>query len=299
MNRHQDVTELGWRSTEDGARKRLLAGIPVTERRLEPAGISTAVLEGGDGPPMVLIHGGIETGGVYWAPVISRLAESYRLVIPDVPGLGVSEPVARLDAEVFAEWFAALLRLTCDEKPMLISHSLNGGLTARFATQNGDLLRGMVLYGAPAIGHYRMPLGLLVTAIRFDLRPSERNNARFADWAFLDPARTRGRDPEWYDAFMAYGLSRGAEPHVKRTMRQLVKAGSRQISDADLQGIGVPVALIWGKRDRMVPLRIAELASSRFGWPLHVVDDVGHVPHIEQPEAFLGALRAALAQPEP
>jgi pimeloyl-ACP methyl ester carboxylesterase len=82
-------------------------------------------------------------------------------------------------------------------------------------------------------------------------------------------------------------------------MRQLVKAGSRQISDADLQGIGVPVALIWGKRDRMVPLRIAELASSRFGWPLHVVDDVGHVPHIEQPEAFLGALRAALAQPEP
>ena len=299
MNRQQDVQELGWRSTDDGARKRLLAGIPVTERRLEPAGISTAVLEGGDGPPMVLMHGGIETGGVYWAPVISRLAESYRLVIPDVPGLGESEPVARLDAEVFAEWFAALLRLTSEDKPMLISHSLDGSLAARFAAQHGDLLRGLVLYGAPGIGHYRMPLGLLVTAIRFDLRPSERNNARFADWAFLDPARTRGQDPEWYDAFMAYGLSRGAAPHVKRTMRQLVKAGSTQISDADLQGIGVPVALIWGKRDRMVPLRIAELASSQFGWPLHVVDDVGHVPHIEQPEAFLGALRAALAQPEP
>jgi 2-hydroxymuconate-semialdehyde hydrolase len=248
---------------------------------------------------MVLMHGGIETGGVYWAPVISRLAESYRLVIPDVPGLGESEPVARLDAEVFAEWFAALLRLTCEEKPTLISHSLNGGLTARFATQNSDLLRGLVLYAAPAIGHYRMPLGLLVTAIRFDLRPSERNNARFADWAFLDPARTRGQDPEWYDAFMAYGLSRGAEPHVKRTMRQLVKAGSRQIADEELERINVPTSLLWGRKDRMAPLPIAELASSKFDWPLHVVDDVGHVPHIEQPEAFLGALRAALAQPEP
>jgi pimeloyl-ACP methyl ester carboxylesterase len=294
MSRQRELQVPGRRVADDQARRRLLAGIPVTERRLELAGVSTALLEGGDGPPMVLMHGGIETGGVYWAPVISRLAESYRLVVPDVPGLGESEPVDRLDAVVFAEWFTALLRLTCDEKPTLISHSMDGSLTARFASQHGDLLRGLVLYGAPGIGHYRVPLGLLITAIRFDLRPSERNNARFADWAFLDPDRTRRRDPEWYDAFMAYGLSRGSVPHVKRTMRQLVKAGSKQIPDAELESIDVPTALIWGRRDRMVPLRVAELASSKFGWPLHVVDDVGHVPHIEQPEAFLGALGTAV-----
>jgi len=299
VTRQQGMEDRTQRSADPDLRKRLLDGIPVTERRLQLAGTSTSVLEGGEGPPMVLLHGGIETGGVYWAPVISPLAESYRLVIPDVPGLGESEPVARLDAPVFAEWLAALLRLTCDEKPTLISHSLNGSMAARFATQHDNLLRGLVLCGAPGIGHYRVPLGLLVTAIRFDLRPTERNNARFADWAFLDPARTRRRDAEWYDAFMAYGLSRGADPRVKRTMRQLVRAGSKQIPDADLQGVDVPVALIWGRRDRMAPPRIGELASSRFGWPLHVVDDAGHVPHIEQPEAFLHALRAALARPEP
>lgn len=191
------------------------------------------------------------------------------------------------------------IRLTCDEKPTLIAHSLDGSLAAGFATQHSGLLRGLLLYGAPGIGPYRIPLGLLVTAIRFNLWPSERNNARFADWAFLDPARTRRRDPEWYDAFMAYGLSRGSVPNVKRTMRQLVKAGSKQISDAELHGIHVPVALIWGRRDRMAPLRIAELAAAKFGWPLHVIDDVGHVPHIEQPEEFLRAVSAALAKPEP
>jgi pimeloyl-ACP methyl ester carboxylesterase len=296
MTRQQDVYERIPRSTDDELRRRLLAGIPVTERRLELAGVSTAVLEGGDGPPMVLMHGGIETGGVYWAPVISGLAENHRLVVPDVPGLGESEPAGRLDAAIFAEWLTALLRLTCDEKPTLVAHSLNGSLAAGFATQHAGLLRGLVLYGAPGIGPYRIPLGLLVTAIRFNLRPSERNNARFADWAFLDPARTRRRDPEWYDAFMAYGLSRGTVSSVKRTMRQLVKAGSKPISDTELQGIDVPVALIWGRRDRMTPLRIAELASAKFGWPLHVVENVGHVPHIEQPEAFLGALRAALRE---
>jgi 2-hydroxymuconate-semialdehyde hydrolase len=191
------------------------------------------------------------------------------------------------------------VRLTGDEKPALIAHSLLGSMAARFAAKDGDLLRALVLYGAPGVGHYRLPLGLLVTAIRFDLHPSERNNARFADWAFLDSGRTRRQDPMWYDAFMAYGLSRAAVPHVKRTMRQLIKAGAKQVSDADLQGIDVPTTLLWGSRDRMVPLRIGELASSTFGWPLHVVEDAGHVPHIEQPEAFIRVVRATLDQPEP
>ena len=50
-------------------RERMLAGLPVDERRLDLAGASTAVLEGGDGPPLVLLHGGIECGGAIWAPV--------------------------------------------------------------------------------------------------------------------------------------------------------------------------------------------------------------------------------------
>jgi 2-hydroxymuconate-semialdehyde hydrolase len=296
MSRNEDVQQRK-RIIDDKSRERLLAGIPVAERRLDLTGKSTAVLEGGDGPPMVLLHGGIETGGVYWAPVISSLAERYRLVVPDIAGLGESAPLDHLDPGAFSDWLAALIRQTCDERPTLIAHSLPGSLAARFAVHHADLLRELVLYGAPGVGPYRIPLGLMVTAIRFNMRPSERNNARFADWAFLDPDRTRRRNAEWYDVFMAYGLSRGAVPHVKRTMRQLVKAGSKKITDADLQSIGVPVALLWGKRDRMVPRRIAELASAKFMWPLQLVDDAGHVPHIEQPDAFLDALRAALMNP--
>ena len=51
------------RRSDDDLRKRMLAGIPVTERRLSVAGISTAVLEGGNGSPMVLLHGGIRRAG--------------------------------------------------------------------------------------------------------------------------------------------------------------------------------------------------------------------------------------------
>lgn len=60
------------------------------------AGVATSVLQAGQGPPL-LLHGGIECGGPYWAPVVSRLAERHLVVVPDVPGLGESEPVERLD----------------------------------------------------------------------------------------------------------------------------------------------------------------------------------------------------------
>jgi pimeloyl-ACP methyl ester carboxylesterase len=209
MGKRESAVERPRPMTDREARGRLLAGIPVTQRRLEVAGVSTAVLEGGDGPPVVLLHGGIETGGVVWAPVMSRLTERYRLVVPDVPGLGESDPIDRTDAAAYSDWLAALIQLTCGERPTLIAHSLGGSLAARFSVNHGDLLRGLILYAAPAVGHYRIPLGLLITAIQFNLRPSERANAKFADWAFIDPARTRRRDPEWYDIFMAYGLTRG------------------------------------------------------------------------------------------
>jgi 2-hydroxymuconate-semialdehyde hydrolase len=252
------------------------------------------VLEAGEGPPMILLHGGIETGGVYWAPVIRQLAEHYRVIVPDSPGLGASLQLARMDAGAFSVWLTDLIGQTCSEKPVLVAHSLNGSLAAQFGASHGDLLERLVVSGAPGIVRYRPPLRFVLTGIRFSIRPTEKNNARFAEWAFLDTVRTRSLDPGWYDAFMAYGLSRGRVREVKRTMRQLVKAGMRRISEPELKSIDVPVSLIWGRHDRMVPLRIAESAHATFGWPLHVIEDAGHVPHIEQPDAFLQALAASV-----
>jgi pimeloyl-ACP methyl ester carboxylesterase len=278
------------------ARERMLAGLPVTERRLDAGGVSTALLEGGAGPPLVLLHGGIECGGAYWAPVITGLVENHRLVVADAPGLGQSEPLARLDDETFASWLRELLRLTCEERPTLVAHSLFGTLAARFAAAHGDSLARLIVYASPGVGPYRMPLGLRIVAIRFAVRPNKRNEERFERFALLDRERTRRRDPAWFDSFSAYALSRARVPHVKRTMSRLIKAGTTRIPDAELRRIGIPAALLWGRHDRMTPLPLAEAASTRLGWPLHVVDDAAHVPHIEQPAGFVDRLTDALAE---
>lgn len=268
--------------------RRMLAGLPVTERRLDLAGTATAVVEAGDGPPLVLLHGGIECGGPIWAPVVARLAERHRVVVPDLPGLGESEPVDRLDPATFAAWFSALLRMTCDQPPALVAHSVGGSLAARFATEHGDLLERLILYGAPGVGRYRMPLALRVTAVRFALRPTERNAERFERLAFFDLDRVRREDAAWFAAFGAATLARARVPHVKRTMRRLIALGTKPVPG--LERVAVPTMLLWGRHDRFVPLGLAEAASTRLGWPLHVVDAAGHVPHVEQPDAFMEAL---------
>jgi pimeloyl-ACP methyl ester carboxylesterase len=276
--------------TGSEARARMLAGLPITERVLDVGGVETTVLEAGDGPPLLLLHGGIECGGAYWAPVIAQLAERHRLVVPDVPGLGESAPVERLDDDTFGNWLTGVMEQTHAEQPTLVAHSLLGSAAARFAVGRGDLLRRLVVYGAPGVGPYRMPMRLRYVAIRFGIRPTARNAERFDRFALLDLDANRRRDPEWFAAFDAYARAQATLRHVKRTMSRLIAAETKQIPEANLHRIAVPTTLLWGRHDRMVPLALAQGAAERLGWRLHVVDGAAHAPHMEQPEAFAAEL---------
>jgi 2-hydroxymuconate-semialdehyde hydrolase len=297
MLAQHEATERVGRTSVSDARRVLLSGLPIIERRLFLAGASTSELEAGDGSPLILLHGGIAVGGAYWAPIIPALAQQHRVIVPDVPGIGESDPVAgpRIDQALFDAWLVSLLEHTCTAKPTIIAHSLIGSFAARFAARHSDLLGGLAIYGAPGVGPYRLPLGLMYAALLFDLRPSLAAQRRFVRLAFRDPDATRTQHPEWFDAFDAYCVERGKIPHVKRSMRQLVGRGTKQIAVDDMRRIAVPTVLVWGRHDRMVQLKVAELAAARTGWPLHVIESAGHVPHLEQPDAFLAALETLLS----
>jgi len=292
VTRQLGITASAQRHSVGAARARMLAGLPLDERRVSLAGASTAVLEGGEGPPLILLHGGIECGGAIWAPVVSRLAESHRVVIPDLPGLGESGPLARLDAAAFTGWVRRV-RARVVRRATHPGRAFPGGQPCR--SLRSPTRRSPAPVGALRgawVGRYRMPIGLRAAAVRFALWPSERNAERFDRWAFFDFAEARCQDPEWFAAFSAYTRLRAAVPQVKQTMSQLLKAGTKQVADAELGRIKVPTVLLWGRQDHFVPLGLAEAASNNLGWPLHVIDDTGHVPHIERSDAFLDALQA-------
>jgi pimeloyl-ACP methyl ester carboxylesterase len=105
----------------------------------------------------------------------------------------------------------------------------------------------------------------------------------------------RERMGERWEPFDAYNLERGRTPSVQTAVAALMEQlGAPAIPGADLAEITVPTTLIWGRHDRATPLAVAEAASARFGWPLHVIENCNDDPPVEQPEALLRALRAAL-----
>ncbi len=186
---------------------------------------------------------------------------------------------------------AALLALRCPQPPILVAHSLFGTLAARFAMEHGHLLRQVVIWSAPGVGRYRMPAGLAVAAVMAGIRPSRRNILRFARWPFHDLDGFRRANPDWFDLFISYLAACGRRPETKRTMRYLIKTCTRRIPPDDLRAIRVPTTVLWGRNDRMTPHRLAESVARDVGWPLLTMPDTGHVPHLEQPERFVAAVR--------
>ena len=294
MSRQQTMEDGSRRTGGEDARRRLLAGAPVTERRLDLAGVSTAVLEGGDGPPVVLLHGQGGWSGM-WLPVVGELVATHRVVAPDLPGLGASEaPGGPPDAAGVLAWLGELIQRTCPSPPALVGASLGASIAARFVIAHPDRVSRLVLVDAGSLGRFRPAPGVVLAMIRFIARPNERTHRGFLRQVAVDPARVRALMGDRWEVSQAYNLDRARTPSVRAANRRLLRElGTKPIPPQELARIAVPTSLIWGRHDRVMRLRIAERASARYGWPLHVVEDAGHFT-LEQPEASLAALRVAL-----
>jgi pimeloyl-ACP methyl ester carboxylesterase len=276
------------------AREQLLACLPVTERRLQLAGVSTAVLEGGDGPPVVLLHGPLGYAA-HWMRVIPGLVASHRVVVPDLPGHGASEVSGPLDAGRVLAWLGALIERTCPSPPAVVAQLLGGAIAARFAIDRGGRLSRLVLVDTLGLRAFEPAPEFGIALHQFLEQPSEHTHRGLWRHCAFDLDRVRQRMGDLWEPFEAYNLDRASTPSVQTALASLMEQfGMPSIPPAELARIAVPTALIWGRHDRATPLAVAEEAGERFGWPLHVIENCSDDPPVEQPEALLRTLRDAL-----
>lgn len=281
-------------ATTDDARLQTLAGLPVTDRRLELAGIRTAFLEGGDGPPIVLLHGQGEFGAC-WARVIPDLARTHRVVAPDLPGHGATELDGPLDEEHMFGWLDELIDQTCDEPPTLLGHLLGGAIAARFASARPDRVRRLVLVDTLGLSWFRPAARFAFAMIGYVARPSERTQERLFQYCMNDLDGLRDEMDGRMQILEQYALDRARGPHLSTALRTLMpRFGVPPIPAENLERIAVPTTLIWGRGGLQVRVGVAERASARYGWPLHVIEDTGDDPAVEQPHAFMEAMRPVL-----
>lgn len=276
-------------------REQLVDRLPLAERQHVLAGVPTAALEGGDGPPLVLLHGQGEFAAT-WMRIIPDLVTTHRVVAPDLPGHGASGVGDDgLDRDRVLAWLDELIAQTCTAPPVLVGHLLGGAIAARFAVRHGDRLDRLVLVDTCGLRWYRPTVGFGLAMVRFMARPTERSRDRLFQQCFVDLDGVREQMGGDMELLEAYALDGARSPHLKAALRALMpRFGMPPIPPEDLSRITVPTTLIWGRSDLQTPVRTAEAAAARQGWPLHIIDDAADDPAHEQPGAFLEVLRMAL-----
>ncbi len=206
-------------------------------------------LEGpADGPPLLLLHGGIGTGRYHWSKQVNGLVEAgYRLHMPDLPGHG-STPVGDrpYSRDVLVDAVRSYVRGLLEEgaaAPVIAGFSMGGHTAMALAEQDHDLFGGLVLIGV-----------------------SVRDHAGLHGWREkFDPAVLEEAYPLWAKQLSKLHAPLGGPDAWRDVCRR--DSGGLQV-DVDLQamaGLDVPTLLVRGDRDETVdPAHVAELRAI---WP--------------------------------
>ena len=285
-------------NTQEDPRARLLADSPVETRTVHVGGISTSVLEAGDGPSIVLLHG----PGAYaaaWLKVIPGLAETHRVIAPDLPGQGASTVDGGvLDAERVLGWLGGLIERTCSSRPVLVGHLAGGAIATRFAVEHPDLVDRLVLVVPFGLAPFAPSPEFGAALSGYLARPAADTHDDLWRRCVYDLDGLRRRlGPQW-ELIKDYNLERARKESVASATARFVELFAlEEIPPPDLARLSVPASLIWGRHDPIISVSVGESASARYGWPLHVLEQAGNEPALETPDAFLGALRAAIEAP--
>ncbi len=245
-------------------------------------------IEQGQGPNLVLLHG-LGASSFSWRHNIGPLARHFRVVAPDLPPRGRSP--APLDGDYTV---AGQIRGILDfldrrgiERAALAGNSLGGGLALLLARDYPERFPALILL-APAAALTRLPWIFYPLRLPFLGRPVA---ALLGPW-IVPPALCliyHHRElitPEVVAGYAALFRDFRRRLALGRLCRQLDLLPLDQVEALlqKMQKIRQPVSLIWGARDRILPVRQAQWLKARLPQAqLHLLPEVGHAPQEEAP----------------
>ncbi len=233
----------------------------------------------GEGPlRVVFLHGWARRGRDFAAAATELAHRGVRSLALDLPGFGASAPPARGGgARDYAELVVPSLATALEEPVVLVGHSFGGTVATVIAARRPDLVRALVLTGAPVLrtpSAARSPWSyrLVRWAARRGLVGEER----------LERARQRHGSSD-------YRLASGV-------MREVLVAAVNESYEDELARLRVPVTLLWGASDGEIPVAVAERTVGILGAHarLRVLEGVGHLVPTEAPGALVEAVEGAL-----
>lgn len=254
-------------------------------------------LVGGEGPPLVLVHG-IGLSSFTWRLNWEALSQHARLFVPDL--LSVSSK-AKLDCSLdgYAARLKEFLDATHIAKTDIIASSHGGAVTLALAAMAPECLRSVVLVSPAnpfARRYHRMVQFYLGTAGGIFLRCAPFLPGPFWDYGIARMYADRARLVRGSGIGYARPLRRrGATRQVLSTLRTFI-ADLDRLRDRLPAIAHIPTLLVWGNRDPVVEIESAEPLRQALHAKLAIIPNTGHLPYEEAPEEFNQIVLEFLAQ---
>jgi pimeloyl-ACP methyl ester carboxylesterase len=259
----------------------------------EIEGVRTRYFLGGEGPPLTMVHG-LGGAAVNFTKLAPILARKRRVLIPDLPGHGLSQPFEHVEGiSTYSRHVHKVAELEGMLPGALLGYSMGGVVALRLAVEEPEDVIALALVAPAGIVSTtrRAEMWLAVTAA---LRPAQ-VMTRFRD-TFARRPRLRwlpfglwgAADPESLDPDAVLGFLEGPSQHtdVRSAGRALLADDPRP----DLDRVRCPAILVWGSRDRLVPVGDGFEYARRLRAPIRVLPVAGHLVVGERAEACANAL---------
>lgn len=272
---------------------------PAMTRHLTVEGRRVGVVDsGGDGPPLLFLHG---LGGIWqnWLLNIPAFMETHRCVAIDLPGFGLSETQDECSIPGFAGTVDRVCAELGIEEPVVIGNSMGGFVGAELAVSFPTRVSKLVLVAAAGLSTEYLAREPLLAGARAFMVLTARAGLRGGGVVKRPRLRRLAlqavvRYPERLSVPLTTELVGGANaPGFIGSFEALMSYSFRD----RLEKIEVPVLIVWGRNDMLVPVDDAEVYEHLIGDNAHAVvfDDTGHLPMLERPTRFNELLRGFLA----
>ena len=255
------------------------------------------VLEGGQGEPVLLLHGGNGVAA-QWEPVLSRLSSGFQIYAPDRPGCGLTDMFNYYDVPL-REHAVDFVLSTMDalglKSANLIGNSMGGYFALVFALAHPERVKRLITVGEPAGSSATIPLGNRLLAMRglngmmyaTAMKPSA--SATYEGFKRILVAHPDRLSPAYLDCCTAASEIPGATESWLTLLEDChITSGRSTLTYSlrpELPKLSMPTLLTWGDKDSFGPPSLAkEMAQFMPQGRAEVVPDAGHLAWLDQPD---------------
>lgn len=262
----------------------------------------------GDGEPVILIHG-IASSYNTWNAVLPELGKTCTAVAPDLLGHGrSSKPRGDYSLGAFATGIRDFMEALEIPSATIVGHSMGGGIAMQFAYQFPKRCQRLVLVSSGGLGPEVTPVLKAATLPGSDVFLQIATSDRLENAGQAVGRKLRGWGFRATPGMASVGShfialkDREARKAFVTTARSVMDWRGQRVDARDRLYLAaeVPTMIVWGRRDRFIPVRHGMEAHELIpGSRLEIFDESGHFPHEHEAERFTELLLDFISSTDP